>query len=101
MALTHVLHGVNAAEKSQDLLQQSGLELASTGMPDQRTTCAATQGINITYYVLLSHVNYIYLVSCLVGINFYTIYLNFSLLCQFFLKNCFLAIAKALLFPPK
>ena len=41
----HVLHGVNAAYKSQDLLQQSGLEHASTGMPDQRTACVATQGI--------------------------------------------------------
>ena len=41
----HVLHGVNAY-KSQDLLHQPGLELASTGMLDQRTTCAATQGIN-------------------------------------------------------
>ena len=38
-----VLHGVNAAYKSQDLLQQPRLELASTGMPDQRTTCAATK----------------------------------------------------------
>ena len=40
----HVLQGVNAACKSQDLLRQPGLERASTGMPDQRTTCAATQG---------------------------------------------------------
>ena len=39
-----VLQGVNAAYKSQDLLHQPGLEYASTGMPDQRTTCAATQG---------------------------------------------------------
>ena len=36
----HVLHGV----KSQDLLHHPGLERASKGMPDQRTTCAATQG---------------------------------------------------------
>ena len=42
----HVLHGVNAAYKSQDLLDQPGIERASTGMPVQRTTCAATQGIN-------------------------------------------------------
>ena len=41
----HVLHGVNAAYKSQDLLHQPGLEHASTGIPDQRTTCAATQGM--------------------------------------------------------
>ena len=41
----HVLHGVNAAYKSQDLVHQPGPEHASTGMPDQRTTCAATQGI--------------------------------------------------------
>ena len=39
----HVLHGVNTAYKSQDLLQQPGLEHASTGMPDQRTACTATQ----------------------------------------------------------
>ena len=39
-----VLHGVNAAYKSQDLLHQLELEQASTGLPDQRTTCAATQG---------------------------------------------------------
>ena len=31
----HVLHGVNAAYKSQDLLHQPG-------MPDQCTTCVAT-----------------------------------------------------------
>ena len=43
----HVLHGVNAAYKSQDLLHRPGLERASTSMPDQLTTCAATQGINI------------------------------------------------------
>ena len=42
----HVLHSVNAAYKSQDLVHQPGLENASTGMPDQRTTCTATQGIN-------------------------------------------------------
>ena len=41
----HVLHGVNVANKSQDWLQQPGLEHASTGMPDQRTVFAATQGI--------------------------------------------------------
>ena len=41
----HALHGVNAAYKSQDLLHQPGLERASTGMPDQRTTSAAAQGI--------------------------------------------------------
>ena len=40
-----VLHGVNAAYKLQDLLQQSGLERTSTGMRDQRTTGAATQGM--------------------------------------------------------
>ena len=34
----HVLHGVNAR------LAAPGFEQASTGMPDQRTTCAATQG---------------------------------------------------------
>ena len=43
----HVLHGVNAAHISQDLVHQPGLEHASTGMPGQRTTCAATQGIYI------------------------------------------------------
>ena len=42
----HVLHGVNAAYKSKDLLPQPGLERASTAVPDQRTTCVATQGIN-------------------------------------------------------
>ena len=40
----HVLDGYNAAYKSQDLLHQPGLEQASMRMPDQRTTCAATQG---------------------------------------------------------
>ena len=40
----HVLHGVNAAYKSQVLLHQLGLEQAYTGMPDQRTNCAATHG---------------------------------------------------------
>ena len=40
-----VLPGVNAAYKSQDLVHQPELERVSTGMPDQRTTCAATQGI--------------------------------------------------------
>ena len=42
----HILHCVNAAYKLQDLLYQPGLEHASTGMPDQRTTCAVTQGMN-------------------------------------------------------
>ena len=42
-----VLQGVNVAYKSQDLVHQPGLERASTEMPDQRTTCAATKGINI------------------------------------------------------
>ena len=41
----HVLHGVNAAYKLQDLVHQPGLERGSKGMPDQCTTCAATQGI--------------------------------------------------------
>ena len=41
----HVLHGVNTAHKSQDLLHQPGFEQVTTGMPDQHTTCAATQGI--------------------------------------------------------
>ena len=40
----HVLHGVNAAYKSQDLVHQPGLERVSTGMPDQRITGAATLG---------------------------------------------------------
>ena len=42
----HVLHGVNADYKSQFLLHQQGVERASTGMPDQRTACAATQDIS-------------------------------------------------------
>ena len=42
----HVLPGVNAAYKSQDFLHQQGLGHASTGMPDQRTACAATQGMD-------------------------------------------------------
>ena len=42
----NVLHGINAAYKSQDLLHQPGLERASTVMPEKRTTCAATQGIS-------------------------------------------------------
>ena len=37
----HVLHCVNAACRSQDLLHQPGLEHASAGMPNQHTTCAA------------------------------------------------------------
>ena len=40
-----VLHGVNAANKSEDLLQQPKIEHASTDVPDHRTACAATQGI--------------------------------------------------------
>ena len=36
----HVLHAVIASYKSQDLPLQPGLELASLGMPDQRTACA-------------------------------------------------------------
>ena len=44
----HVLHGINAAYKSQDLLHQPGLEHACTGMSDQRnqnTRPTATQAI--------------------------------------------------------
>ena len=43
----HVLHRINAAYKSQDLLHQPRLEPASTGMPDQRTACAATQWVKL------------------------------------------------------
>ena len=42
-AINSLSDGVNAAYKSQDLLHQPGLERASTGMPDQPTTYAATQ----------------------------------------------------------
>ena len=41
----HVLHGVNAAYKSQDLLQKPGHEHETTGMPDHRSIIAATQDI--------------------------------------------------------
>ena len=51
----HVLHGVNAGYKSQDLLQQPGLEHASTGMPGQRTACAATQGESINIHPFLQY----------------------------------------------
>ena len=40
----HVLHGVDAGYKSQDLLQQPGSEHASLGTPGQRTARVATQG---------------------------------------------------------
>ena len=40
-----VLRCVNAGYKSQDLLQQPGLEHASMGMPGQRIACTATQGV--------------------------------------------------------
>ena len=53
----HVLHGLNAAFKSQDLLHQPGLERASTGKPDQRTTCAATQGITGHEWINNNHVD--------------------------------------------
>ena len=43
-----VLHGVNEAYKSQDLLQQPRREQASMGMPGKRTACAATQGIDVS-----------------------------------------------------
>ena len=46
-----VLHGVNAAFKSQNLLQQPGLEHASTGMPDQRT---AALGHVINFFLFLA-----------------------------------------------
>ena len=38
----HVLHGVNAFYKSQDLLQQPEREHESLSMPGQRTAGAAT-----------------------------------------------------------
>ena len=47
------LHSVNAAYKSQDLVHQPGLEHASTGMPDQRTTCMCGQtGYEISWNIL-------------------------------------------------
>ena len=49
-----VLHGVNAADKSQDLLQQPGLEHRSTGMPDQRTACEATPGMGFFVGLILT-----------------------------------------------
>ena len=51
----HVLHGVNAAYKSQDLLHQLGLERASKGMSDQRTACGATQA----YGFITAHDKYL------------------------------------------
>ena len=62
LAELHTLHSVYAAYNSQDLLQQPRLEHASTGMPDQRTACAATQG------VLLGH-SYMPLVYCVIGLS--------------------------------
>ena len=35
----HVLHGVNEADKPQDMLQQPELERVSTGMPEKRSAC--------------------------------------------------------------
>ena len=43
LSSTYILHCVNAAYKSQDLLQQPWVEHASTGMPDKRTAGPATQ----------------------------------------------------------
>ena len=51
----HVLHGANAAYKTQDLLQQPGLEHISMGVPDQRSACAATQGISGYVVVQTAH----------------------------------------------
>ena len=45
-----VMHDVNEGYKSQDLLLQPELEQAYTGMPDQRTACAATQGNSFEFY---------------------------------------------------
>ena len=47
----HVLHCVNAASKLQDLLQQPGLEHASTGMPGQRTVGATTRQTFIMFAI--------------------------------------------------
>ena len=49
----HVLHSVNGGYKSQDFLQQPGLEHAPLGMPHQRTACAATQGGRTLNEILL------------------------------------------------
>ena len=49
----HILLGVNAGYKLQDLLQKPGLEQASTGIPEQLTTCAATQAILMTQALFL------------------------------------------------
>ena len=40
---------INMAYKSQDMLQQPGLEHASTGMQDQRTACVATNACYGTF----------------------------------------------------
>ena len=42
----HALNSVNVAYKLHHLVHQPGLEHASTGLPDQCTTCAATQGLS-------------------------------------------------------
>ena len=58
----HVLHGVNAAYKPQDLLHQPGLERASTGMPDQRTIlCGHSEykGSVLGSQPLLININYL------------------------------------------
>ena len=62
----HVLHGVNAANKSQDLLQQPGLEHASTGMLQTdalpvRPLRVYTQGLHCSYrhstYNVVKHIH--------------------------------------------
>ena len=46
----NVLHGANAGDKSQVLLQPLGRERATIGMPGQRSACATTQ-------VIMLHIN--------------------------------------------
>ena len=62
-----VLHGVNSAYKSQDLLHQPGLERASTGMTDQPTTCAATQGIMHRFTSVWQHKTVFAGISVIIG----------------------------------
>ena len=66
----HVLHGVNAGYKSQDLLQQPRREHASLGMPGQSNAFAATHGIYVLNCLRIFE-NYIQNYSYWPGIQLY------------------------------
>ena len=82
----HLLHGVNAGDKSQDLLQQPGREHVSLAIPAKCTPRMSTVWIaEVAYLLCTLHVNYI----CRVTLNISVIETYMCLLSTYTQLNMF------------